>query len=254
MVEVNQKKIWAVRLLVAALAVTGTAAMAQAPAATQETKTIVTMPQTPLLPASFADWQLDGQACNECFAPEAQAADVFKEDGLIRASRQSYKNAKSGQAMQLEGYQFVDATGAYSAFTYLRNPAMKGAAPAKSGTMILSGKSGEFLVINGPTVVKATVNKVTPTTADDLHNMAVWLPKIGGTKALSPLLPTYLPEKGLEADSVRYALGPAGYAAMGGVVPADMVGFQKAAETVTAKYAGQGTLTLFLYPHTADRR
>ena len=74
------------------------------------------------------------------------------------------------------------------------------------------------------------------------------LPKVGGPAALAPLLPTLLPAKGLDADSVRYALGPAGYQAMGGVLPAQAVGFDKSAETVTAKYKNGGVLTLLLYP------
>jgi hypothetical protein len=35
---------------------------------------------------------------------------------------------------------------------------------------------------------------------------------------------------------------------MGGVLPAEIVGFDKAAEVVTAKYEGKGTLTMLLYP------
>jgi hypothetical protein len=35
---------------------------------------------------------------------------------------------------------------------------------------------------------------------------------------------------------------------MGAVVPPEIVGFDKAAEVVTAKYEGKGTLTLVLYP------
>ena len=74
------------------------------------------------------------------------------------------------------------------------------------------------------------------------------LPKVGGPAALAPLLPTLLPAKGLDTESVRYALGPEGYAAMGGVLPAKVVGFDKSAETVTAKYKNGGVLTLLLYP------
>ena len=78
--------------------------------------------------------------------------------------------------------------------------------------------------------------------------MQVGLPKVGGTKGLAPLLPTYLPAKGLETDSVKYALGPVGYQAMGGALPPEIIGFDKAAEVVTAKYEGKGTLTMLLYP------
>ena len=35
---------------------------------------------------------------------------------------------------------------------------------------------------------------------------------------------------------------------MGGTVPPEIIGFDKAAEVVTAKYEGKGTLTMLLYP------
>src|SRR6185312_10283500 len=64
----------------------------------------------------------------------------------------------------------------------------------------------------------------------------------------APLLPGYLPVKGLKTETVKYAVGPEGFRAMGGGVPAEIVGFDKAAEAVMAKYEGEGTLTLLLYP------
>ena len=64
----------------------------------------------------------------------------------------------------------------------------------------------------------------------------------------SPLLPRYLPTQGLKRDTVKYAVGPAGYQAIGGVLPPEVIGFDKAAEVVTAKYEGKGTLTMLLYP------
>jgi hypothetical protein len=57
-----------------------------------------------------------------------------------------------------------------------------------------------------------------------------------------------LPAKGLDRDSVKYALGPVSYDAMGGVLPGSILGFDKAAEALTAKYAGRGKLTMLLYP------
>jgi hypothetical protein len=81
-----------------------------------------------------------------------------------------------------------------------------------------------------------------------LKTVQVGLPKISGTKALPPLLPTYLPTEGLKRETVKYALGPVGYQAIGGVLPPEIVGFDKAAEVVTAKYEGKGTLTMLLFP------
>ena len=78
------------------------------------------------------------------------------------------------------------------------------------------------------------------------------LPKVAGPAGQPPLLPTYLPAKGLISNTPRYALGPAAYTAMGGLLPADILAFDKAGETVTAEYQtrshARGFLTILLYP------
>jgi len=217
----------------------------------QGAHTTLVEPAAPLLPAKFGPWQMEGTAppCSDCFHPDGAVAAVLKENGLMRASQQTYRHPNGAETLKLEAFQFVDATGAYSAFTYLRGPSMKDLPVDKRiGKGTASAGGGEFLVLSGTTVVRATASKSRPTTIEELREMAVTLPKVGGPKGLSPLLPTYLPEKGLQADSVKYALGPIGFQAMGGVVPGEIVGFDKAAEVVMAKYAGKGMLTLLLYP------
>jgi hypothetical protein len=62
------------------------------------------------------------------------------------------------------------------------------------------------------------------------------------------MLPGLVPGKWIDAESVRYALGPRGYTAMGAVLPVQTVGFDKSAEVVTAKTKDGGVLTLLLYP------
>ena len=215
----------------------------------QSAQTTLIVPAAPLLPAKFGPWQMEGTGCSDCLHPDEPVASVLKESGLIRSSQQTFVQPNSAETLKLEAYQFVDATGAFSAFTFLRGPAMKDLPADKrigKGTATTGG--GEYLVLSGTTVVRATASKARPGIVDELREMAVTLPKVGGPKGLSPLLPTYLPEKGLEADSVRYALGPVGFQAMGGVVPGEIVGFDKAAEVVMARYAGRGMLTLMLYP------
>jgi hypothetical protein len=217
----------------------------------QGAPTMLVEPAAPLLPAKFGPWQMEGTApsCPDCFHPDEAVVTVLKENGLTRANQQTYRQSNSAETLKLEAFQFADATGAYSAFTYLRGPAMKDLpADKRIGKGTASTGGGEFLVLSGTTVVRATASKARPTIVEELREMAVTLPKVGGPKGLSPLLPTYLPEKGLQADSVKYALGPLGFKAMGGVVPGEIVGFDKAAEVVMAKYAGKGMLTLLLYP------
>jgi hypothetical protein len=90
-------------------------------------------------------------------------------------------------------------------------------------------------------------------TADvaSLKPLADGLPKVFGSKAVAPILPTILPVKGLVSGSLRYALGPVTYKAEGGVLPANSVGWDKSAEAVTAQYEdarGKETLTVLMYP------
>jgi hypothetical protein len=197
----------------------------------QQTKTMLAMPPTPLLPDALRE--SPGHEEGNGVPPWAGAdGPVLAEDGIKRYERGSVlssaaRGATSGGTVTV--YQFDDATGAYSAYTYLR----------KSG--------GDHVTQSGVSVV-VTDLKMYPESAALLKTVQIGLPKIGGPKGLAPLLPTYLPAKGLQKDSVRYALGPQGYQAMGGVLPPEIVGFDKAAEVATAKYEGKGTLTLLLYP------
>jgi hypothetical protein len=60
-----------------------------------------------------------------------------------------------------------------------------------------------------------------------------------------------LPQASLDKQTTHYALGPAGYAGGGGVLPPELVGFDRGAETVTSNYSlrsGQATLTIIDYP------
>ena len=72
-----------------------------------------------------------------------------------------------------------------------------------------------------------------------------------GGKALTPPILANLPQDKLDGQTTHYAVGPAGYAGAGGVLPADLVGFDRGAEAVTANYSlhsGPATLTIIDYP------
>jgi hypothetical protein len=192
----------------------------------QTPKVMLAEPPTPLLPES-----LRGVANHDAGtgAPTWSGADgpVLVEDGIRRYERGGSQSPGATGAVTV--YQFVDATGAASAFDYLH-------------------KSAPYVVRSGVSVVIASLKGSSASAEALLRTVETGLPKVGGPKGLPPLLPTYLPTKGLEKGSARYALGPVGYKAMGGVLPAEIIGFDKAAEVVTAKYEGKGTLTMLLYP------
>jgi hypothetical protein len=202
------------------------------PAQTAPAKMMLAEPPAPLLPQALSSGE-GHEAGNGAPAWNAADAPVLVEDGIRRYERGVPQSAVTHGTVPggtVTVYQFDDATGAFAAYTYLR----------KGG--------GEHITLSGVSVVVSDLKLYPESAAALLKTVEVGLPKVGGTKGLPPLLPTYLPEKGLEKDTVKYSLGPVGYAATGGVLPGGIVGFDKAAEVVTAKYQGRGTLTLLLYP------
>ena len=231
---------------------TGGTGWAQAPDATP--KTMLALPPAPLLPQTLGKLTrvADGDSGDGLGGVDAADAPVLIEDGLKRFARSDYaaggKDAagqgKSGAAGSVTVYKFGDASGAVAAYDYFRKPGMR--AEKLGDESVANGN--EVLLRSGVSVVRAEF-KLDHAAMETLTKELIdRLPKVGGTAGLAPLLPTLLPVKGLDPESVKYALGPIGYQAMGGVAPPGIVGFDKSAETVTAKYKGGGVLTLLLYP------
>jgi hypothetical protein len=218
--------------------------MAQAPAAPPTAKTMLVEPPSPLLPATLGKLKrvADGDVGDGLGKLDAADAPVLKEDGLRRFAQSDYTGGAEHGSLTV--YQFGDASGAISAYDYFKKPGMR---PEKLGDDAVSN-GDELLLHSGVNVVRANFKAGHEAMAALTGELIEHLPKVGGPAAMAPLLPTLLPEKGFDADSVKYALGPAGYAAMGGVLPAGVVGFDKSAEAVTAKSKSGGLLTLLLYP------
>ena len=216
-------------------------AFGQAPA-----KPSVTLiePAAPLLPRQFGAWQQQSETTTNA-GPDATAKDVLLEDGLARYGASSYKRDTSAETVDIKAFQFGDATGAFSAFTFLRGPEDRPFTAATLGTSAVQ-KGDTILIWSSVSVVAAEFHG--GRRFADLSDLVAILPKASGAKGLSPLLPTMLPSKGLETETLKYSLGSAGYEQMGGVLPASIIGFDKSAEVAAAKYAGRGMLTLLLYP------
>jgi hypothetical protein len=209
--------------------------------------TTLALPPAPLLPAQLGDWVKEPQATGAVMCAddiEGPESLILGEDGLKCSEHAVYwSSANKDSTIKITARQFVDATGAHAAYSYYQRPGA-----AYKGPKIGDETANDILFRSGTTVVAAESKLPVERTTGMLRDLETHLPKVGGPKGLPPLLPTYLPAKGLQADSVKYSLGPASYKAMGGILPGEIIGFDKAAEAVTATYAGQGTLTLLLYP------
>ncbi|HLJ79038.1 MAG TPA: DUF6599 family protein [Acidobacteriaceae bacterium] len=201
-----------------------------APAANQQ-------PSSPI-PASFAAWSQTGAAAQ---TPAPADAPVLQEFGLAQFAAADY--ASGANRVAVKAWQFKDATGAYGAFTYFRQPQMKLAKIGRDGAA-----SGDHYVFwDGVTVVDATFSQPVKDEQSAMQALAAAIPKTYGAAGVPPSLPHYLPAAGLDPESVRYAIGPAAYSKMGGALPASQIDFGQDAEAITGRY-GQETLTLVMYP------
>ena len=238
----------AVWLVAAGLcAVSGGAVTAQTMAAGGGTRTMLMEPPTPLLPATLGKMKrvAEGDVGDGLGAVDASDAAAMTEDGLRRFARSEYAAANALPQGTVTVYKFFDASGAVAAYDYFRRPGMRA---EKVGDDAVSN-GDELLMRSGANVVVGHFRLDHEAMIALTRELIAGLPKVGGAAGIAPMLPTLLPEKsGIEADSVRYTLGPAGYRAMGGVLPAGTVGFDKSAEVVTAKTKDGGVLTLLLYP------
>ena len=205
---------------------------------------MLTEPPAPLLPAMLGKMtrMAEGDVGDGLGQVDAADKAVLAEDGLRRFARSDYTQGTARGNVTV--YQFVDASGAISAYDYFLKAGMR---REKLGDESVANED-ELLLRSGKNVVVERSKLDRAATAAVVNPLIDHLPKAQGTSGIAPLLPALLPAKGLDADSVKYALGPVGYQAMGGAVPAQVVRFDKSGETVTAKYRNGGVLTLLLYP------
>jgi hypothetical protein len=239
----------AVAVVLCAASGIGVTARAQAQGSVPVTKTMLVEPPTPLLPETLGGLhrQANGDAGDGLGLVDASDATVLTEDGLRRFARSDYSATNQKNALpqgSVTVYRFMDASGAVAAYDYFRRGGMR---PEKVGDEAISN-GDELLLRSGVNVVVGQFKLDHEAMIALTKELIEHLPKVGGPAGIAPQLPELLPAKGLDVESLRYALGMAGYRAMGGVLPAEMVGFEKSAEAVTAKYKGGGVLTLLLYP------
>jgi hypothetical protein len=200
-----------------------------------------------LLPESFAGWAVTGAPKKMTDAAQADStnAAVLKEYEFTDAVLANYK--RSGETLSLLALNFHDASGAYGAYSFYRQ---NGWPREQIGTGATSNYNRVLFWV-GNTVVDANFSQIGPMSGSELRELAGQLPLPEGGKALAPPIMASVPKTQLDAQTTHYALGPAGYAGAGGVLPPELVGFDRGAEAVTASYtlhSGPATLTVIDYP------
>jgi hypothetical protein len=218
---------------------------AQSPPPSQ--KVVATAMPAPLLPESFAGFELQGKL-DKTTAPgtaDPGNAQVLVEDGFRDFASGSYKS--NVNTVTIRAMRFADASGAFAAYTFYRVPGMAPEDIGKGG----AANGDRVLFWNGATVVDAKFDHLTAMSAAALRDLAGKLPMVGGSAGVPPSLPGFLPRTDLEPTHTRYSLGPESYTRSGGVLPAALIDFSKSPELLSGDFnlrSGVGTLTIIEYP------
>jgi hypothetical protein len=232
----------------AALSLTYAHAAAQAaPAKSTPVKVELPPPPKPLLPDAFAGWVAAEPLKNVIDPAQADSSSVaaLREYGFTHAVLANYK--RDGEMLTVRALSFPDTSGSYGAYTFYRQ---NGWPKEEIGTGATSNKN-RVLFWEGTTVVDATFSNIGPMSAAELRELAKLLPVPLGNKAIAPPILGNLPQASLDKQTTHYALGPEGYTGAGGMLPPDLVGFDRGAEAVTANYSlpsNSATLTIVDYP------
>ncbi|HEY7096086.1 MAG TPA: DUF6599 family protein [Terriglobales bacterium] len=201
-----------------------------------------------LLPNQFAGWQMQGEthtSADPAIADAVNAA-VLKEYGFTDFASADYIR-DDGRKIALKAARFVDASGAFGAFTFYRTPPMI----AEEVGNDAASMNERVLFFRGNILVDAVFSRLNAMSAAELRTLASALPLPPGSNANLPTLPAYLPKESFIRNSARYILGPAALGKIDSPIPSDIVDFQAGAEVVLAKYSssnGEGSVALIAYP------
>ena len=200
------------------------------------------------LPKSFAGWTESGPAQTTSDAAQADAAypAVLKEYGFVGSETVNYTR-EDGRKLTVKAARFKDATGAYGAFTFYRQPAMR---TERIGTKAASANQ-RILFFRDNILVDANLDRLTEMSAAELRELAGMLPSAKGSAANLPTLPEYLPKSDAVENSAKYILGPQALLAAKSPVTAEQVDFSHDPEILIQDYSpksGPLMLTLIQYP------
>jgi uncharacterized protein DUF6599 len=201
-----------------------------------------------LLPKSFAGWTESAPAQTTADAAQADAAypAVLKEYGFTGSETVTYTR-EDGRRLTIKAARFKDATGAYGAFTFYREPAM---GTERIGTKAASA-SQRILFFRDNVLVDAKFDRLTEMSAAELRELAGMLPAAKGEAASLPTLPQYLPKGDAVENSAKYILGPQALVAANVPLTPEQVDFSHDPEILMQDYStksGPLTLTLVQYP------
>jgi hypothetical protein len=208
-------------------------------------------PAPPILPKQFAGWQIEGaaQASKDAAAADPTNAALLKEYGFADFEAASYKS-DDGRTLKIRAARFADASGAFGAYTYYLQQGMAREEIGDQG----ASADRRVLFYRGHIVVDALFSQVSVMSAAGLRELAGALPRPAGNAGNLPPILAFMPHRGYQANTEKYAEGPLGLGAASSPLAADVVDFGANPEVVLGQYStpsGEATLMLIEYPTPA---
>jgi hypothetical protein len=203
---------------------------------------------SPILPKEFAGWQMTGTArmTKDPAVADSVNSALLNEFGFTDSASAVYSR-DDGRKLTVRAARFSDATGAYGAFTYYKQPQMlREEIPDQA-----SSWNERVLFYRGNILVDAVFQKLSAMSAAELRSLSAELPAATGSAAELPAVPTYLPKKSYVRNSAKYVVGPVGLEKIDAPLSADAINFKDGAEVALGKYdtpEGEATLLLISYP------
>ena len=199
------------------------------------------------LPKSFAGWtQTSVQSSSDPLQADSAYPTVLREYGFLDSETATYTRP-DGRKLTVKAARFKDATGAYGAFTFCRQPAMRS---EQIGTKSASANE-RILFFRSNILVDANFDRLTGMSAAELRELAASLPVAKGANDNLPSLPQYLPRQNAVENSARYILGSQALAALRSPLTAEQVDLSHDPEILQQEYSspdGPVTLILLQYP------
>jgi hypothetical protein len=147
--------------------------------------------------------------------------------------------------LTVKAARFLDASGAYGAFTYYKLPQMLVEKVGDQGASL----NERVLFYRGNILIDAVFQNLTAMSAAELRELAEALPLPAGNTRNLPGLPRYLPTQGYVKNTAKYIVGPVGLEKLG--IAGQLVDFDAGAEVVEGIYqasGGDAGLILVSYP------
>ena len=201
-----------------------------------------------LLPREFGGWQLQSvlKTSKDPASADQVNAPILKEYGFLDFASATYSR-DDGRKLTIKAARFQDASGAYGAFTFYKQPEMLN---EKIGDQA-SSLNNRVLFYSGDVLVDALFEKLSAMSAAELRELAALLPQNPGASSKLPGLPAYLPKPSYIKNTAKYVVGPRTLDKLAAPVPSSLVDFATGAEVVLGNYnssGGEATLMLINYP------